>query len=105
MLKRIMRNIEKGYTDYEDWSEDYQSIIHNIDAHKNKLKLWKYAQEQATKKMPIKKFHFDWQRIKCFFGFHIWDEGLDTRTCIACGRMEYRFPQPPDGIYGEWKEL
>ena len=29
MLKQIMRNIENGYTDYDDWSDDYEIIIDN----------------------------------------------------------------------------
>ena len=105
MLKRIMRNIENGYTDYDDWFEDYQTIMHNIDIDKYELKLWKYAQEQSKKKKPKRELNFNWQRIKCFLGLHLWDEDLDTRTCIACGRMEHWMPKAPDGIGGHWEYL
>ena len=51
MLKQIMRNIENGYTDYDDWSDDYEIIMDNIDTYKDKLKLWKYAQEKTKKRI------------------------------------------------------
>lgn len=105
MLKQIMRNIENGYTDYDDWSDDYEIIIDNIDTYKDKLKLWKYAQEQALKKKPKREFNFNLQTIKCFLGFHLWEEDMHTRTCIACGRMEHWMPKAPDGIGGHWEYL
>lgn len=88
--------------DMQTYLTERQLILDEIEKHKLKIQNLKYDLELLRRKKP----KFDWNLIKCLFGFHIWTEPEDMgskRTCRRCGLVQRREHLAPDGFWDEWK--
>lgn len=101
------------------YKEELSRCKDKMNRYKNKaLNLQRKIREmEFANKKPINWWYIR-QRIKCLFGIHDWEYGLDhwtgeyykiqephhmQRRCEICGKYEHRDPMPPDGFLTDWK--
>ena len=95
--------MKKKFNSIEDWEFEKQQIEEQIKEYRENIVELKYELELLKRLKP--RTYFNWNLIKCFFGFHIWkvDDNGYRRICKRCGIVQRREALAPDGFWGPWK--